>query len=399
MVRAFSIPPQRPCPQDVLHRRPADAEAAAGDTTCVEAGLAEKAGRLAEEAAAASARLAVLQADAAVASRVLADAASAAASGRAAALAAEVWACGAVLAQAEAQHGAARAASAQAATSAAAAYEAGHRAQAGCTQLAAEAGALADVLAGADAGRWTPVLDGVQVPAGLEAALGAALGEALLAAADPGAPRHWRSLPPLPVPGPSVGTPLPDLVQAPPALARALSGIGLVADERDGDAAQSGLLPGQCLVSREGALWRWDGYTERADTLAPAATRLRQRNRLATLQAELSEAVAADAQARAAQRAAEARAGQVRLDQRPHRKPGAGPRGQGGAGAGEHLRAGHGWNGCGPARGRVTTMSSLERSAAGASGRRLSPDERDRDSSHGDEVAGSFRVKPVPMDL
>ncbi len=174
----------------------------------------------------------------------------------------------------------------------------------------------------------------------------AALGAALLAAADPGAPRHWRSQPPLPVPGPPAGTPLPDMVQAPPALARALSGIGLVADERDGDAAQSGLLPGKCLVSREGALWRWDGYTERAGTPAPAATRLRQRNRLATLQAELSEAeevlaearsasaaaaaaaaeagceaVAADAQARAAQRAAEARAGQARLDQRPHRKP------------------------------------------------------------------------------
>jgi len=44
-------------------------------------------------------------------------------------------------------------------------------------------------------------------------------------------------------------------------------------------------------------------------------------------------------------------------------------------------------------------MTSSERSAAGASGTRLSPDERDRDSSYGDEVAGSFRVKPVPMDL
>jgi len=361
----------------------ADAEAVAGEATRIEAGLAEEAGRLAGEAVAAPARLAALQADAAAATRGLADAeaVAAAAAGRAAALAAEARARGEVLAQAEArsqrageaaarlgaeraraagsavdparlmaalaeadanaraladaaaQLGVARASVAQAAASAAAAREAEHRAEAAGTHLAAEAGALAEVLAGVDGERWPPVLDGLQVPVGLEAALAAALGEDLLAAADPGAPRHWRSLPPLPVPGPPVGTPLSDLVQAPPALARGLSGIRLVADEGEGDAAQPGLLPGQCLVSREGALWRWDGYTVRAGTPAPAATRLRQRRRLAVLQAELREAeavlsevrsasaaaaeagceaVAADAQARAAQRAAETRASQAR---------------------------------------------------------------------------------------
>jgi chromosome segregation protein len=362
----------------------ADAEAAVGEATRIEAGLAEEAGHLAEETAAAPARLAALQADAAAATRGLADAEviAAAAAGRAAALATEARARGEVLAQAEArsrraseaaarlgaeraraarsavdparlvaasaeadasaraladsaaQLGVAMAGVAQAAASAAAAREAEHRAEAACTHLAAEAGALAEVLAGVDGERWPPVLDGLQVPAGLEAALAAALGDDLLAAAaDPGAPRHWRSLPPLPVPGPPVGTPLSDLVQAPPALARGLSGIGLVADEGEGDAAQPELLPGQCLVSREGALWRWDGYTVRAGTPAPAATRLRQRRRFAVLQAELREAeavlaevrsasaaaaearraaVAADAQARAAQRAAETRAGQAR---------------------------------------------------------------------------------------
>ena len=40
------------------------------------------------------------------------------------------------------------------------------------------------------------------------------------------------------------------------------------------------LLPGQSLVSRAGAIWRWDGYTIRAGTPTQAAVRLQQRNRL-----------------------------------------------------------------------------------------------------------------------
>ena len=36
------------------------------------------------------------------------------------------------------------------------------------------------------------------------------------------------------------------------------------------------LKPGQRLVSREGDLWRWDGFVSRAEAPRPAAVRLEQ---------------------------------------------------------------------------------------------------------------------------
>ncbi len=173
------------------------------------------------------------------------------------------------------------------------------------TRLAAEAQALAEVLAVADGERWRPMVDQLDVPAGLETALGAALGEELDSAADTRAARHWRELPPLdPLPAlPEGATPLAALVRAPRALARALSQIGLA---EDGSAAQRTLLPGQALVSRDGAVWRWDGYAIQAGTPTAAAIRLQQRNRFADIRAQLAEATAAAEQARAARTAAEA---------------------------------------------------------------------------------------------
>jgi chromosome segregation protein len=160
-------------------------------------------------------------------------------------------------------------------------------------KLAAEAQALAEVLAVKDGERWPPMVDALAVPDGLETALGAALGEELTSALDPNAARHWREFPPF---DPSPALPdgvvaLASLVQGPPALARALSQIGLVEDEATGEERQSALAPGQVLVSRSGAIWRWDGYTIRAGTPTQAAVRLRQRNRLATLREQLAFAV------------------------------------------------------------------------------------------------------------
>jgi chromosome segregation protein len=179
-------------------------------------------------------------------------------------------------------------------------------------KLAAETQALAEVLAVKDGERWPPMVDSLVVPAGLEAAIGAVLGEELGAAANPQAARHWRALPALaqaPLPGGS--EPLAALVEGPPTLARALAGIGLVETDAAGDAAQPLLAAGQVLVSRQGAVWRWDGYTIRAGTPTAAAVRLQQRNRLAglrarlaTAQAEAQEAATARTQADAAERAA-----------------------------------------------------------------------------------------------
>ena len=174
-------------------------------------------------------------------------------------------------------------------------------------RLAAEAQALAEVLAVKDGERWPPMIDSLSVAAGLEAALGAVLGEELTSALDPNAARHWRELPAFdPAPAlPPGATPLSTFVQGPPALARALSQIGLVESEENVANYQTDLQPGQSLVSRAGAIWRWDGYTIRSGTPTQAAVRLQQRNRLTGLRTKLAVAEQDAAAARTARAEAE----------------------------------------------------------------------------------------------
>jgi chromosome segregation protein len=175
-------------------------------------------------------------------------------------------------------------------------------------RLAAEAQALAEVLAVKDGERWPPMIDALTVADGLEPALGAVLGEELTSALNPGAARHWRELPafdPVP-PLPSRATPLAISVQGPAALTRALSQIGLVENDQDGHENQTNLHPGQSLVSRSGAIWRWDGYTIRAGTPTQAAVRLQQRNRLIGLRSRLAAAEQDAGSARAVRAEAEA---------------------------------------------------------------------------------------------
>jgi chromosome segregation protein len=149
------------------------------------------------------------------------------------------------------------------------------------------------------------IVEDVTVKAGFEAALGAALADDLNAptAAKAGESGWWT------LPGYDEAAPLPDgsmslasVVTAPDALARRLSQIGLV-EAADGPRLQRDLLPGQRLVSREGDLWRWDGFAVgAADAVSGTARRLEQKNRLVALTAEAAEA---DAQATAARDAHE----------------------------------------------------------------------------------------------
>ena len=196
---------------------------------------------------------------------------------------------------------------AAAATALAAARDKQATADSARSRLAAEAQALAEVLAVKDGERWPPMIDSLTVADGLEAALGAVLGEELTSALNPGAARHWRELPGFdPVPAlPAGATPLAELVQGPPALARALSQIGLVENDQEGLRQSVQIAAGQSLVSRAGAIWRWDGYTIRAGTPTQAAVRLQQRNRLIGLRTRLAAAEQEAAAARAARSAAE----------------------------------------------------------------------------------------------
>jgi chromosome segregation protein len=201
------------------------------------------------------------------------------------------------VAQAEAARPAAEAALAAARSETAAAESA-------ATKIATEYDALSALLAQKFGRESAPILDQLNVPPGLETALGAALREELSASADPDAARHWRSLPPLDlavVPLKSFA----NLVTGPAALTRALSHILLLPEGADGHLLQGNLTPGQILVSRSGSVWRWDGYTVREGAASEAAVRLAQRNRLAALESERNATRAAADSARVARVAAE----------------------------------------------------------------------------------------------
>ncbi|MFN4283064.1 MAG: chromosome segregation protein SMC [Alphaproteobacteria bacterium] len=173
-------------------------------------------------------------------------------------------------------------------------------AESAAARLRAEEKALGDVLALSDNDLWPPLIDALTVQPGFETALGVALGDDLTAPADEAAPIHWRTLPPLHEPRSLPGglRPLADFVEAPSALARRLGQIGLVEDDAQGKALSGELALGQRLVSRSGALWRWDGYTVAAGTTTAAAARLTQRNRLKALRGEVEAAEEALAVAR-----------------------------------------------------------------------------------------------------
>jgi chromosome segregation protein len=154
-----------------------------------------------------------------------------------------------------------------------------------------EARTLARMLNAASGDLFPAVLEKVSVERGFETALGAALGEDLDAPLDRSAPVHWGegTVQPGDPALPAGVRSLADVVSAPAQLARRLAQVGIVGQD-EGRRLQAQLAPGQRLVSREGALWRWDGFTASADAPTAAALRLAQKNRLAELDAEAVEA-------------------------------------------------------------------------------------------------------------
>ncbi len=158
-------------------------------------------------------------------------------------------------------------------------------------RLETEARTLSKMLSLETGSLWPPVIDNISVEKGFEKALGAALGDDLDAPVDPSSPMHWSNI------APDAGDPtLPDgveplarYVQAPSQLARSLAQIGVV-DRETGQRLSATLQAGQRLVSREGDLWRWDGFVAAAHAATGAARRLAQRSRFAEIDSELESA-------------------------------------------------------------------------------------------------------------
>ena len=190
-------------------------------------------------------------------------------------------------------------------------------------RLETELRTLAKLLAPGTSAYGPGLIEQVSVQKGYEIALGAALGEDLEVSDDLSG-EGAASLP-------EGAQPMLRVVTAPEPLLRRLAQIGIV--ERAQGAALQGLLkPGQELVTREGDVWRWDGFVSAAEAPTPAARRLAERNRMADLAHDaalarnaadaarqaLAEATARVRQAAEVERVAleAARAGQRDLEQK-----------------------------------------------------------------------------------
>ncbi|WP_264780605.1 coiled-coil domain-containing protein, partial [Gluconobacter thailandicus] len=158
-------------------------------------------------------------------------------------------------------------------------------------RLRSECEGLEQTLA-AIAAQPDPLEDKLDIPADLARAVAAALADGLDASLAPetvAADRRWRALATIDSPQIDSCPPLSSLVAAPEPVRRCLDAVFLLDDPARGAALQTHLQPGQALVCRNGALWRWDGFIRSGDAPDAGATRLEQRQRLMEARALLAE--------------------------------------------------------------------------------------------------------------
>jgi len=161
-------------------------------------------------------------------------------------------------------------------------------------ELNAEAEALRRILKNQQSDEFEPIIESLQVEAGVEKALAVALGEDLQASLNNSSPIYWQTLaaldnaPALPAPAKA----LSEFVKGPEALNRSLSQIGVVDDEATAHSIMSQLAVGQCLVTLNGGAWRWDGLVVTPNAENSSAIRLEQKNRLADLEKDIEKMLA-----------------------------------------------------------------------------------------------------------
>lgn len=156
------------------------------------------------------------------------------------------------------------------------------------SKIQSEISALESVLKSESQSGFKPVLDEIKADEGFEAALSKALGDTIMASVESDAPMVWS--------GKAAATDAPEFpagvsalrphIQAPSALQTALSYIGFVEDDAQGEGAAANLKAGQSIVSRDGSYWRWDGLYIRSKAMDRNAIRLKNKNRLDELLGE-----------------------------------------------------------------------------------------------------------------
>ena len=154
------------------------------------------------------------------------------------------------------------------------------------TKIEAEISTLENLLKESqDYGEWEPIIEKIKIEQGYELALDAAFHEDLYGSDNELNLIHWSNNPNIQQSFklPDECIPLSNYVHAPEKLNRRLSQVGLVETSDLGNKLQSVLKPGQRIVSREGFLWRWDGYTKKIKTENNSTQSLKYKNRLKEL--------------------------------------------------------------------------------------------------------------------
>ncbi len=122
---------------------------------------------------------------------------------------------------------------------------------------------------------------------GLEDALAITLGDGASALVGVEGDRWWCRSPARATP-PQDTSPLSAHVSVPVELEAAVSGVGVADDIATAERISATLLPGQAVVTKDGRIWRWDGF--RSSTSAAAAEEIRRAQRLRSLETELEDA-------------------------------------------------------------------------------------------------------------
>jgi chromosome segregation protein len=114
---------------------------------------------------------------------------------------------------------------------------------------------------------------------GCDEALASALGSAFHAPIGEGDLHWWSNGQQPSAVHPAGSSPLSDMVTVPEELLAAISAIGVARDEADAEAISRHLTSGQSVVTKDGWLWRWDGYRSRGNAEGAAVTRRERRVR------------------------------------------------------------------------------------------------------------------------
>lgn len=155
--------------------------------------------------------------------------------------------------------------------------------------LEAERAGLERLLYRSDESEVNPVIDSIQVLDGYEKALGVALGDDLEASLDENSNIYWVGTLEFKQSLPEGAEPLINFVKAPKQLNARLLQCGVVENKSEGEKLANSLGLGQRVVSKDGHLWRWDGFVRTPDAPAVTTERLLHMTRRETIDTELKK--------------------------------------------------------------------------------------------------------------